>query len=183
MAPRTHPGTTLWRSTVVVFALVASLAMSLGLAPIPIPAADAQPYDAQEARNLATVQAGFDAWRNGNGSPYDALADDATWEITGTSLAARTYTSKEDFLANVIRPFNARMSGRLIPTIRNIYADGDTVIVFFDAEGTARDGIPYRNTYSWFLQLRDDKIVRAAAFFDSITFDDFWRRVAPAPTP
>jgi ketosteroid isomerase-like protein len=73
------------------------------------------------------------------------------------------------------------MSGRLIPTIRDIYADGDTVIVFFDAEGTARDDVPYRNTYSWFLQLRDGQIVKASAFFDSIAFNDLWRRVAPTP--
>jgi hypothetical protein len=26
-----------------------------------------------------------------------------------------------------------------------------TVIVFFDASGTARDGRPYANTYAWFL--------------------------------
>ena len=32
-----------------------------------------------------------------------------------------------------------------------------------DAEGTARDGIPYRNTYVRFLTLRD-KIVNASAF-------------------
>jgi uncharacterized protein len=50
------------------------------------------------------------------------------------------------------------MSTRLVPTIRNVYADGDTVIVFFDAAGTARDGKPYRNTYAWFLDLRDDKM-------------------------
>jgi len=47
----------------------------------PVQSAVAQPYDDTEARNLATVRAGFDAWRNGTGSPYDALADDATWEI------------------------------------------------------------------------------------------------------
>ena len=134
-----------------------------------------------EARNRATVQAGFDAWANGTGSPYDALADQANWEIVGNSAASRVYTSKEDFLSMVIRPFNARMSGRLIPTIRNIYADGDTVVVFFDAAGTARDGKPYRNTYAWFLQLRDDKIVKASAFFDSVAFNDFWQRVVPAP--
>jgi ketosteroid isomerase-like protein len=34
----------------------------------------------------------------------------------------------------------------LKPTIRDIYAEGDTVIVFFDASGTARDGRPYANT-------------------------------------
>jgi ketosteroid isomerase-like protein len=178
MKLRTQKRASAWRPA------VAALALAVGLMQLlPAKMAKAQPDDDLETRNLATVQAGFDAWRDGTGSPYDALADDATWEITGTSVAARTYTGKEDFLANVIRPFNARMSTRLIPTIRNIYADGDTVIVFFDAEGTARDGIPYRNTYSWFLQLRDDNIVRASAFYDSIAFNDLWRRVAPAPTP
>jgi uncharacterized protein len=148
---------------------------------IPAKVATATSYSEEERRNLASVQQGFDSWRDGTGSPYDVLAEDATWEITGKSDAARVYTSKEDFLANVIRPFNARMSGRLIPTIRDIYADGDTVIVFFDAEGTARDDVPYRNTYSWFLQLRDGQIVKASAFFDSIAFNDLWRRVAPTP--
>jgi hypothetical protein len=28
--------------------------------------------------------------------------------------------------------------------------------------------------------MRDGKIVKATAFFDSIEFDDFWRRVRPA---
>ena len=114
----------------------------------PVQSAVAQPYDDTEARNLATVRAGFDAWRNGTGSPYDALADDATWEIVGNSLASRVYPDKEDFVANVIRPFNARMAAPLRPTIRDIYADGDTVIVFFDAEGIALHpmrGIGLRN--------------------------------------
>jgi len=117
---------------------------------------------------------------NGTGSPYDSLAEDATREIVGNSAASRVYTSKTDFITNVIQPFNARMSQRLIPTIRDIYADGDTVIVFFDAAGTARDGVPYSNTYAWFLTLRDDQIVKASAFFDSIAFNDFWERVSPA---
>jgi hypothetical protein len=51
------------------------------------------------------------------------------------------------------------------------------VIVFFDAEGIARDGVPYRNTYTWFLTLRDNRIVKASAFFDSIAFNDLWQRV------
>ena len=137
----------------------------------------AQPHDELETRNLATVQAGFDAWSGGTGSPYDAPAEEVSWEIVGNSVASRVYTSKDDFLSNVIRPFNARMSTPLIPTIRNIYADNDTVIVFFDAEGTARDGLPYRNTYAWVLTLKDNEIVKASAFFDAIAFNDLWQRV------
>jgi ketosteroid isomerase-like protein len=35
------------------------------------------------------------------------------------------------------------------PDVRRIYTDGDTVALF-DAEGTARDGKPYRNAYTWY---------------------------------
>ena len=79
----------------------------------------------------------------------------------------------------MIRPFNARMSQGLKPTIRNLYAEGDTVIIFFDASGVARDGQPYANTYAWFWEMRDGRVVKAHAFFDSIAFNDFWQRVQP----
>jgi hypothetical protein len=52
--------------------------------------------------------------------------------------------------------------------VRRVYADGDTVIVFFDADGTARDGQPYSNTYAWFLTVQDGRIVEALAFVDSV---------------
>ena len=139
----------------------------------------AQTKEQIETRNKAVVQAGFDAWSTGTGSPYDLLAEDATWTIVGHSAASKTYPSKQAFMSEVIRPFNARMKVGLKPTIRNIYAEGDTVIVFFDASGTARDGNTYANTYAWFLDLRDGKIVNAFAFFDSVVFNEFWQRVKP----
>ncbi|MCD9087010.1 nuclear transport factor 2 family protein [Stenotrophomonas sp. SY1] len=129
--------------------------------------------------NVAIVRKAFDDWAAGTGGPYALLADDAVWTITGNSLASRTYSSREAFMSEVIRPFNARMSTGLRPTIRSLYRDGDTVIVFFDASGTARDGKTYANTYAWFLELRDGRIVQASAFFDSIAFNDLWTRVHP----
>ncbi|MGO7733183.1 nuclear transport factor 2 family protein [Rhizobium leguminosarum] len=134
--------------------------------------------NADPAGNKAIVQRAFDAWAAGTGSPYDLLADNATWTITGNSLASKTYPSREAFIGEVIRPFNARMSVGLKPKIRNIYAEGNTVVVFFDASGRARDDKPYVNTYAWFLDLRDGKIINASAFFDSVIFNDFWTRVA-----
>jgi len=128
--------------------------------------------------NKVLVQQAFDAWAAGTGSPYDLLAENVTWTITGNSLASKTYDSREAFIGEVIRPFNARMSVGLKPTIRRMYVDGDTVIVFFDASGTAKDGVPYANTYAWFLELHDGKITNASAFFDSIAFNDLWTRVS-----
>ncbi|MEI2298418.1 nuclear transport factor 2 family protein [Ensifer sp. MJa1] len=133
-----------------------------------------------EAGNKAAVERAFDAWAAGTGGPYDLLADDANWTITGNSAASKTYPSREAFMREVIRPFNARMSTGLKPKIRNIYAEGATVVVFFDASGIARDGIPYANTYAWFLDLKEGKVTKASAFFDSIAFNDLWSRVQPA---
>ena len=132
-------------------------------------------------RNKAIVRASFDAWRAGTGSPFELLAEDATWTIAGNSAAAGSYAGKEAFLREVIRPFNARMKVGLKPAVQELYAEGDTVIVLFDAEGTAQDGRIYANSYAWFLDMRDGLIVRARAFFDSIAFDDLWARVEPGP--
>ena len=107
------------------------------------------------------------------------LADDARWTIEGNSVASKTYPTKEDFMREVIRPFNARMQSPLKPVIRNLYADHDTVVVFFDARGIARDGQPYANTYAWFLDMQAGRIIRAFAFFDAIEFNDLWGRVKP----
>src|SRR5215472_4989730 len=142
----------------------------------------AQTKDDIATRNKAVVQASFDAWRAGTGSPFDLLADNASWTIVGHSVASRTYDSKEEFLREVIRPFNARMSVGLKPTtIRSLTGDGDSVVIFFDAAGTARDGKPYANTYAWFFDMKDGRVEKASAFFDSIEFNEFWRRVSPAP--
>ena len=129
--------------------------------------------------NRATIAKAMEAWAAGTGGPYDLLADDAVWTITGNSLASKTYSSKEAFMSEVIRPFNARMQTRLIPSVHALYAEGDTVVAHFDARGTARDGQPYANSYAWILTLKNGRIVRAFAFFDAHAFDDFWTRVIP----
>jgi len=132
-----------------------------------------------EVRNKQAIEAGFDAWRNGTGSVFDLLAADAKWTIVGYSPVSRTYTSRQEFLDVVITPFNARLSSRLVPSVRGIYADGDTVVALFDGEAVASDGKPYKNTYSWYMKMREGKIVEVTAFFDTIHFTDFWNRVKP----
>jgi uncharacterized protein len=130
-------------------------------------------------RNRTLVASGMKAWADGTGSPYELLAENARWTIAGNSLASKTYPSKEAFMSEVIRPFNARMRNRLIPTRHRLYAEGDTVIAHFDARGTASDGKPYVNSYAWILRLANDQIVEAHAFFDAHAFDELWRRVTP----
>lgn len=132
-----------------------------------------------ESRNKAVVRDRFDAWVQGTGNPFELLRDDASWTILGRSVAAKTYPNKETFLREVIRPFNARMNVGLKPTVHAILADGDRVVIHFDAASTARDGKPYVNSYFWIFEMKDEQVVKAAALFDSIEFDDLWSRVQP----
>ena len=92
---------------------------------------------------------------------------------------SKTYFSRDEFLAEVNVPFNARMKESPVRIVRGIYADDDTVVVLFDLHALARDGHPYNNTYAWFLKMRDERVYEVVAFFDTRTFDEFWSRAIP----
>ena len=79
----------------------------------------------------------------------------------------------------MIGPFNARMKTPLVPTVRGIYADGDMVIILFDAAATTKDDQPCHNTYTWYFRMREGKAINVIAFFDTREFDEFWNRVSP----
>jgi len=134
---------------------------------------------AQQDTNKALVRASFERWAQGTGNPFELLLPDAQWTIVGSSPLSKTYHGVQSFLDEVIHPFNARMRTPLMPTVRGIYADGDTVITLFDAAATAADGLPYRNTYTWYFMMRDAKVANVIAFFDTREFDEFWQRVKP----
>ncbi|HEY3676351.1 MAG TPA: nuclear transport factor 2 family protein [Candidatus Tumulicola sp.] len=130
-------------------------------------------------RNREIVAAAFERWRAGTGSLFELLAQDARCEIVGNSTVSGTYHGRDAFVTEVLAPFGQRVSRSLIPSVRRIYADGDSVIALYDGESIASDGVPYRNTYAWFLRMDDGKIAEAVGFYDSIGFNEFWSRVAP----
>jgi ketosteroid isomerase-like protein len=140
----------------------------------------AQAHDEIERRNKDAVIKAFEAWRIGSGSPFDLLRPEASWTIVGHSVVARRYGNRKTFIDEIITPFNARMRERLVPQVRDVMVDGDQVVVRFDARAVARDGESYTNTYAWFLTMQDGMIVEATAFFDSIAFNDLWKRVSPS---
>jgi ketosteroid isomerase-like protein len=137
--------------------------------------------DVQE-KNRRAIQEGFDNWRRGASGKavFDLLASDVKWTIVGRSTVAGTYHSRRDFMDQVTIPFNNRLSTPLVPTVRGIYTDGDMVIVLWEGAAMARDGRSYENTYSWYLKMRDGKIISATSFEDSIAFDELWKRIRPA---
>jgi len=158
--------------------LIARIALGViffTLAEVPMSAAE----PSVQERNKEAVGKAFESWRGGTGNVFDLLEPDATWTIVGNAPVSRTYGSKQEFLDVVLAPFNARMSQRLVPKVRELFADGDTVIALFDADGIARDGKPYHNTYTWYMRMRAGRIIDVVAVFDTIVFTDLWTRVVP----
>jgi uncharacterized protein len=132
--------------------------------------------------NRETIRRAFAAWQDGTSAITDVFAPEMVWRIEGHSVASKEYADKQEFIDEVLAPFGARFTAgeRFRPvTIRSIHADGDTVIVVWDGRGVANDGRPYENSYAWFMKLRDGKVVDGTAFYDSISFNNLWSRVAP----
>lgn len=127
--------------------------------------------------NKQIVADAFLRWAQGTGSVFDLLADDVTWTVTGSSAAAGTYTSRMDFLRDAVRPISIRLSTPIVPTVRSIVADDDWVVVLWQGDALANDGVDYRNVYSWHLRLDENAIVEAIAFLDGSVIDALFARV------
>ena len=130
--------------------------------------------------NREIVTRAFDNWKAGTAYISDIFADDMRWTIVGQSLASRTYAGRQAFIDEVLHPFAQRFSSPFRPAeIHGVYADGDMVVALWDGEGTANDGLAYRNTYAWFMRLREGQVAEGTAFYDAIAFNDLWTRVTP----
>ena len=52
-------------------------------------------YSETESANLKKVNEGFDAWKDGTGSPYQLLEDNVSWTIVGNSLASKQHKGRK----------------------------------------------------------------------------------------
>lgn len=137
----------------------------------------AQTVSAQTIANKKIIAAAYQKWHDGTGNFFDLVAEDVKWTITGTSPLSKTYTSKKQFMDEVINPLNKRLSKKIVPTVIGLYADGNVVVALWRGEATATDGKPYNVMYSWHLTMNKGKIVQATAFLDLLEFSDIFKRI------
>ncbi|RST45047.1 nuclear transport factor 2 family protein [Variovorax sp. DXTD-1] len=165
----------LWAS-----ALAAAL-FSLG-ALVPLHAAANTPASQQTAENNRQFIAdAFTQWQQGGKTFFqDVLSPDVVWTIKGTSPVAGTYRGRQDFLDRAVKPFADRLSAPIRPMVRDIWANGNDVVVHWDGATTAADGVPYSNSYVWIFRMKDRRATEVIAFLDLAPYDDVLRRV-PAP--
>ena len=129
----------------------------------------AQNKRANMEANKKMVQKAFDKWANSTGDFFDLLSENVVWTITGSSPISKTYTGRKQFMDEVIVPLNDRLAKRIVPKLRGLYADGDMVIALWDGKAMARDGIAYNNTYSWFMRMKEEKLLKWWLFSTQLT--------------
>ncbi|KAF1717178.1 Ketosteroid isomerase-related protein [Pseudoxanthomonas wuyuanensis] len=157
------------RFTVVVTLAFATLISGLALA---------QNRDSTIERNRQFIAQAFEKWAAGSGTFFqDVLAPDVVWTIKGTSPAAGSYRGRDAFMEQAVAPFAARLSSPVRPTVKDIWADGNDVIVHWDGAATAADGAPYSNSYVWIFRMANLRATEVTAFLDLVPYDDVIRRI------
>lgn len=138
--------------------------------------------EADRETNRAFIAKAFDAWAaGGTGFFNDVLSPDVVWTIAGSSPHAGTYRGREALVRRAVMPLTSRLATPIRPTVRQLWADGDHVIVHWDGTATAADGVAYRNSYVWILRMAQRRAVEVTAFLDMNAYDEVVRRV-PART-
>lgn len=116
--------------------------------------------------------------KNGTGSITHVFAPEIVWRIKGCVEAVREQAAVHRRGARALRRPILRLGGRLPSGAGQVGArrrrHRDRAL---GRPGTANDGKPYENSYAWFMKMRDGKVVDGTAFYDSISFDEFWSRV------
>lgn len=129
-----------------------------------------------ETRNREILRAAYDRWARGGRSFFDeVLTPDMSWTIIGSGFGAGTYHGRDTFKREVTEPFAALLATPVKPTVRNIWADGDDVIVRWSGAATTRTGKPYRNEFVWIFHMRNGRADRVTAFLDLTAFQAVFR--------
>jgi ketosteroid isomerase-like protein len=136
-----------------------------------------------QTSNEELVRHAFKTWAATCTGVFDILADNVRWTIAGSGPSAQTFNGRAAFLEGAFDPIAASFAGPMVPTIRDLIADGDTVAVRWDGAAPTKDGQTYRNSYAWFFTLRDGQVVEATAFLDLPTYDAALAGTALPPWP
>jgi uncharacterized protein len=128
------------------------------------------------AENKKLVQDAFAAWARGeNNAVFNLLADDVHWTVIGSTPVSRTYFSKREFLDGAVKPLSEKISGAIQPTVRDVSADGDKVIVEWDGRASGKNGTLYNQTYCWVMRLEGGRVREGTAYLDTELVSQLWR--------
>jgi uncharacterized protein len=120
------------------------------------------------AENKQLLQEVFSEFSKGNAKPLrDAMADDFTWIVTGTTSWSGTYSGKQAVLDDLFAPLVAQFADRYTNTADRFIAEDDYVVIQCRGRVTTQSGKPYNNTYCYVCRLADGKLRELTEYCDT----------------
>lgn len=118
--------------------------------------------------NRALMTAAMEAMSRGDTRPFgEAMADEFTWHMTGTTAWSGTFAGKADVQQRLLPALFTQFATRYKNTPKRILADGDFVVIECQGEVVTKTGKPYNNTYCFVIRMRDGKMVELTEYFDT----------------
>jgi uncharacterized protein len=125
--------------------------------------------------NKKLIQDAFTAWANGDGMAFfNLLTDNATWTVMGSCPISGTYVGRQRLVEDALTPQREKLTGPPTPTVINIIAEGDTIVIQWTGKGTTKTGQPYNNSYCYVVQMENGKITRGTAYLDTDLVRSIW---------
>jgi uncharacterized protein len=125
--------------------------------------------------NKKLIQDAFTAWANGDGMAFfNLLTDNATWTVMGSCPISGTYVGRQRLVEDALTPQREKLAGPPTPTVINIIAEGDTIVIQWTGKGTTKTGQPYNNSYCYVVQMENGKITRGTAYLDTELVRSIW---------
>ncbi|HYA34760.1 MAG TPA: nuclear transport factor 2 family protein [Candidatus Binataceae bacterium] len=128
-----------------------------------------------ESENKSLIRQALSLWAAGNANAFfDLLADDVRWTVIGSTRISRAFTSKRAFLDGAVQPLMAQLATPIKPSILDVIAEGDKVVVQWDGSATAKNGKPYNQRYCWVIRVVDGRVREGIAYLDTELVSQLW---------
>ena len=128
------------------------------------------------AENKQLIQDAFTAWARGDGNAFfNLLAEDVHWTVIGSTPVSRTYASRAAFVEGAVKPLTAKLAGPIVPTVRDIIAEGDKVVLQWEGRSSGKNGAIYHQTYCWVMRMADGKVREGTAYLDTELITQIWK--------
>jgi len=104
----------------------------------------------------------------GDRGPFrDAMAEDFSWTIIGSTDWSRTYRGKQAVGDQLIAPLFAQFADTYTNTAERLIAEDDFVVVECRGRVSTRSGRRYDNTYCYVVRLADGKLQELTEYCDT----------------
>ena len=120
---------------------------------------------ADNKRLLETI---FSQLALGNSRPFvEAMADDFSWTVTGTTKWSKKYAGKAVVLNELFGTLSSRMNGRIKTIPDRLIAEDDHVVVEAHGSNTTKSGKPYNNRYCFVFRVSVGKLKEVTEYLDT----------------